>query len=266
MEESRNEKVLKNMKLIYQIVKNLGIRRSDLDYEDIVSIGVIGLIKAVNTFDKTKKFEFSTYASRCIKNEIFMSYRANKKWNKNISMYSPIFKEENNEILLMDVIENKDKDVLDEIINKEKLNKVMSIILNYLQAKERTIMFYNIGKKTQLEIAENLGLSQSYVSRKITEIKKQIRKVYFENTKYIEKFFIEIQQKSYKVTYRAENSDKIKQIYKKLMEKSIYEKENFEISIICSEINIILQVPADIKMMLVISKFVNDVEKIAEEI
>ena len=138
--------------------------------EDLISIGTIGLIKAIDSFDAGKG-KLSTYASRCIDNELLMLLRAKKKTYREVSLYEPIGTDrEGNEISLLDVIEQDQVDVVDRMEVEDKLHRLTDLIADRLSDREREIIMlrYGLGSGreiTQREIGHRLGISRSYVSR-----------------------------------------------------------------------------------------------------
>lgn len=161
-----------NLRLVAHIAKKY--QNVDEDMEDLISIGTIGLIKAISSFD-IKKGKLSTYASRCIDNELLMLLRAKKKTARDVSLYEPIGTDkEGNEINLIDVIEQEQTDIVDRLEFTRNM-KILSQLLNTtLDDREKKIIFYRYGlnvsgkngrEMTQREIGKLLGISRSYVSR-----------------------------------------------------------------------------------------------------
>lgn len=139
--------------------------------DDLISIGTIGLIKAVSTFDSKKSNRLSTYAARCIDNELLMMLRARKKYSRDVSLYEPIGTDkEGNEINLLDIIESPPEDVVENYSVKQDIQKAMHLLSTCLSHKEYEVIrlrFGLFGEKeyTQREIAKRLNISRSYVSR-----------------------------------------------------------------------------------------------------
>ena len=139
--------------------------------EELISIGTIGLIKAVDTFDHEKASKLATYAARCVENEILMHMRVKKKLQRESSYYEPIGTDkEGNEIQLLDIMESPPIDVVEQYTQKEQLKKLSQLISGTLNAKEFQVIKYRYGlygedELTQREIAQKLGISRSYVSR-----------------------------------------------------------------------------------------------------
>lgn len=166
---ARNVLVEYNLRLVAHIVKKYNT--SGRNVEDLISIGTIGLIKAINTFSDEKGSQLVTYASRCIENELLMRLRQERKESREISLYEPIGTDkEGNEISLMDIICTDDEQFLHGVIEKEDLTKLQLIFPQVLDAREQEIMIYRYGlndqdELTQKELANRLGISRSYVSR-----------------------------------------------------------------------------------------------------
>ncbi len=158
-----------NMRLVAHIIKKYAF--TDKEMDDLLSIGTIGLIKAVNTFNPDRGNKLSSYAAKCIDNEILMLLRSEKKRNREISLYEPIGTDkEGNEINLMDVIEMDDREISEQISVKEDMKKLYEAYEKCLSEKEKKVIRFRYGlfgndEYTQREIAKALGISRSYVSR-----------------------------------------------------------------------------------------------------
>ena len=166
---ARNVLVEYNLRLVAHIVKKY--QTAERSTEDLLSIGTIGLIKAVNTYDISKGSRLATYASRCIENELLMRLRQERKESREISLFEPIGTDkEGNEISLMDIIKNDDENVLIDIIHNDNLNYVSKIFNRILDEREQKIIAMRYGlfgndELTQKETAKKLAISRSYVSR-----------------------------------------------------------------------------------------------------
>ncbi len=160
--------VERNLRLVAHIVKKY--TNSDEDMEDLISVGCIGLIKAVDSFDE-KKGRLATYACRCIDNELLMLFRGKKKYSKEISLYESIGQDkEGNEIRLMDVIEHRQTDILDRMVLSDNVRKLYAVLQSALTSREKEILRMRYGlngspEMTQNEVGARLGISRSYVSR-----------------------------------------------------------------------------------------------------
>ena len=167
--EAKHILIERNLRLVAYIVKKY--QASPEDREDLLSIGTIGLIKAVVTFNPDKSVRLATYAARCIENEILMYLRAKKKSSREISLYEPIGTDrEGNEIQLFDVIETDEEDAHRKMELKEDIQTLYQRVESELSPRERVVLkmrygLYNEDEYTQREIARQLGISRSYVSR-----------------------------------------------------------------------------------------------------
>jgi RNA polymerase sporulation-specific sigma factor len=168
-EDARNILIERNLRLVAHIVKKYG--SYGYDSEDLISVGTIGLIKAISTFNNEKGARLATYAARCIENEILMQIRSSKKTQNEVYLQDPIgVDKEGNEIALMDVIENSSESVLDKVELKMQVKKLYNLMKSVLKGREKTVLELRYGLlngvgKTQKEIAKTLGISRSYVSR-----------------------------------------------------------------------------------------------------
>lgn len=161
--------IRKNMRLVAHMVKKYS--SSDMENEDMISIGTIGLIKAIKSYDMDKGSRFATYAAKCIDNELLMTLRSNRKRRCEISLNEPIGTDkEGNEICLMDFLESQEKDVHKVVELNSEIQWLSNALEKELNARERQIIGLRYGllggrERTQLEIAKMLGISRSYVSR-----------------------------------------------------------------------------------------------------
>lgn len=167
-EDARNVLIERNLRLVAHMVKKFDNTREDT--EDLISIGVIGLIKAINTFDPQKRTRLATYAARCIENEILMHLRSTKRVRQEVMLYDPIGSDrDGNEITLIDILSSEEDIVLDEVV----LNldcKRLADTFHYLSKREQKVLElrYGLGqqeRQTQRQIGDLLGISRSYVSR-----------------------------------------------------------------------------------------------------
>jgi len=183
-EDARNILIERNLRLVAHVCKKYAT--TNVEQDDLISIGTIGLIKGINSFEPTKNVKLSTYVSRCIDNEILMYLRSTKKISSEVSLEDPIGKDkDDNTITLQDVLENSDKNIEDEVDLKIKIKKLYEKIKSVLKDREKLIIELRFGldgrkPKTQNEIAEMMGISRSYVSRIET---KAIRKTCKRNRK-----------------------------------------------------------------------------------
>lgn len=168
-EEARNILIERNLRLVAHVCKKYNV--PNVDNDDLISIGTIGLIKGINSFKQDKGVRLATYVSRCIDNEILMYLRSAKKIGAEVFLNEPIGKDkDDNEISLIDVLENDEKSIEDEIDLKMKVKILYNKMKEVLKPREKNILEMRFGldgskPKTQNEIADMMGISRSYVSR-----------------------------------------------------------------------------------------------------
>ena len=168
-QEAKNVLIERNLRLVAHIVKKYQGVEEELD--DLISIGTIGLIKAIHTFNQEKSNRLSTYAARCIDNELLMLLRSKKKTSKDISLYEPIGTDrEGNEIRLYDVIESDEEDACMQLALKNDISLLYEKLESVLTDREQLVLkkrygLYGEKEYTQKEVAASLGISRSYVSR-----------------------------------------------------------------------------------------------------
>ena len=172
--------VERNLRLVVYIAKKF--ENTGIDFEDLISIGTIGLMKAINTFNVDKNIKLATYASRCIENEILMQLRRNTKIKNEVSIDEPLNKDgDGNELLLSDIL-GTDSDITSKSLEDEVDMKLLKIAISKLDNREKYIMQLRFGidgngkEKTQKEVADMLGISQSYISRLEKKIMNKMKK------------------------------------------------------------------------------------------
>ena len=177
--EARQTLVERNLRLVVYIAKKF--ENTGIGIEDLISIGTIGLMKSVNTFNSEKKIKLATYASRCIENEIIMYLRRNNKIKSEVSIDEPLNKDsDGNELLLSDIL-GTDPDITSRKLEDEVDMKLLKEAIKKLNAREKDIMEMRFGfisgkEKTQKEVADELGISQSYISRLEKKIINKMKK------------------------------------------------------------------------------------------
>ena len=182
--DARNKLIEHNLRLVVYIAKRF--ENTNIDIEDLISVGTIGLIKAINSYDNSKKIKLATYGARCIENEILMYLRKNNKIKNNISLDAPLNVDwEGNMLLLSDIL-GTDPDEVFYDAEKSVETEALAKCANKLPERERQIIKMRFGilgieKKTQKEIADIMGISQSYISRLekkvLSKLKKEIAKM-----------------------------------------------------------------------------------------
>ena len=184
--EARNKLIEHNLRLVAHIVKKYDNKNNDVD--DLISIGTIGLIKGVDSYSKKHNTRLTTYAARCIENEVLMFYRNNKKHSKNISINESVgFDKEGNEITILDILKTPKPDFIGDIHKQNNLN-LLKNYFNVLTPREKEIIIKRYGLNnqdeiTQKEIAKQLGISRSYVSRIEKRALTKILREFMKNNK-----------------------------------------------------------------------------------
>ena len=180
-QEARGRLIEHNLRLVVYIAKKFD--NTGIGVEDLISIGTIGLIKAINTFNPLKNIKLATYASRCIENEILMYLRRNNKVRYEVSIDEPLNVDwDGNELLLSDIL-GTDENVISKNIEEEVDKRLLHMALEKLNTRERNIIELRFGlksrdgkEKTQKEVADMMGISQSYISRLEKKIMKRLKK------------------------------------------------------------------------------------------
>lgn len=184
-QEAREILIHHNMRLVAHVIKKY--QGTDYDMEDLLSVGTIGLIKAVNTFDLSKGSRLATYAAKCVENEILMLFRAGKKFSREVSIYEPIGTDKDGEsVSLLDVLETDGREAIEQVILKQDVKQLYKAYEENLNEIEKTVIRMRYGlfgsnEYTQREIAGLLKISRSYVSR-IEKKAIEKMKVYFEES------------------------------------------------------------------------------------
>lgn len=167
--KAKHQLIEHNLRLVAHVAKKY--QASDEDMEDLISIGTIGLIKAVETFKADRQIKLATYAARCIDNELLMYFRGKKKTSKEVSLYEPIGTDkEGNQINLLDIAAGEEIDVVQKMEESENIQKLYGYIPKVLSDREQTVISMRYGIlgndiHTQKEVAKKLDISRSYVSR-----------------------------------------------------------------------------------------------------
>lgn len=184
---AKNILIEHNLRLVAHIVKKY--QGSGEDPEDLISIGTIGLIKAISTFDAEKSTRLSTYAARCIDNELLMMLRSRKKRSREVSLYDPIGTDrEGNEISLLDIIESPPVDIVEQYATQQDIRHLVSSLKTALTPREYQVICLRYGlfgasEETQKTIARKLSISRSYVSRIEKNALKKLRCLFDEQPK-----------------------------------------------------------------------------------
>ena len=168
-EKARNILIERNLRLVAHVCKKYAF--SGIDQDDLISIGTIGLIKGINSFNMEKNIKLATYVAKCIENEVLMFLRSSKKTNNEVYLNEPIGKDKDDNVMTLgEVLENNERAIEDTVDLKMKIKELYSKMKNVLQDREQKIIELRFGlngdkPKTQKEIAEMMNISRSYVSR-----------------------------------------------------------------------------------------------------
>ena len=168
-QEAKEILIERNLRLVAHIAKKY--QNTDVESQDLISIGTIGLIKAILSYDTGKNSKLATYAAKCIENELLMMLRTKKKLSREVSIYEPIGTDkEGNEISLLDILKQDQPDIIEEMDNKKNISQLQEIINTCLNQREKEIILLRYGlitgnEITQREIGEYFGISRSYISR-----------------------------------------------------------------------------------------------------
>ena len=166
---ARDILIERNLRLVAHIVKKY--MNSGKETDEMISVGIVGLVKAVNTYNFEKGSRLATYAARCIDNELLMLMRGDRKLSREVSLYDPIGTDkEGNEITLLSILEHEDEDIIDQLDKKQSLRELSNILSKVLTPREYFVVIRRYGlyghhETTQRELAEQLNISRSYVSR-----------------------------------------------------------------------------------------------------
>lgn len=185
-EDAKNILIEKNLRLVAHIVKKYN--NSGRDIDELIAIGIVGLVKAVNTFDADKGNRIVTYAARCIENELLMMLRSERKLTREVSLYDPIGTDkEGNEINLLDIIESQETDVVEQMTLDSNIRQLYENIDGVLTGREKEIISLRYGLAgdnpvTQREIADMMGISRSYVSRIEKKALEKLKTEFEKNT------------------------------------------------------------------------------------
>ena len=182
--EAKNILIEHNLRLVAHVAKKY--QGCDEDQDDLISIGTIGLIKAISTFDPSRTSKLSTYAARCIDNELLMMFRARRKRSREVSLYEPIGTDREGNEISLDIIESPPVDVVDDCFKRDSISYLLRYIRTVLSPKEYQVICCRYGLNgqeplTQREIAENLSISRSYVSRIEKNALRKLRTLFPEN-------------------------------------------------------------------------------------
>lgn len=251
--------ILENQALIHYLLQKKGVSVLSPDYDDLVSIGNIGLIKACNTFVKEREIKFSTYAAKCIENEFGQYYRKNNKHLKNTSLSNIIGTDKNGKgLTLEDIIEDTKSDFSENVIVNDEFIYTINIILNFLEGKYRLVMLYWAAGIRQKGIEGILNIKQSNISRIERDAKLKIKEFVNLKLRYEKVFTFYKVDDSYRISFSIRNHEGYKEIEDFL--KGLVCDKGFIVT--CNKGQVIIQIPAWLEAL----SFVADIIKGMEEL
>jgi len=251
--------VLENIGFVKYTVRKLNINFSD--YEDLVSIGTIGLIKAAATFDKSKGEKFIAYAKVCIDNELLMHFRNEKSHRNDISLEEPIISDgEGNQKTLMAIIPCANWDFTEKIAETDILITLVNVVLNCLSPREKFIMLHQIAGTKQADVAEMLKCTQPHISRLEKQINKKVKSYFTRNRKFEKVFSMTMADNMYQIVFSTKDVTQFNMIFATVLEKITLAEDlpNFNIS--CNNGRIIIRVPAHLKSFSFIAKIIKEID------
>lgn len=251
--------VLENQRLVYHIVNQMGYNRSFNEYDDLISVGTIGLIKATLTFDKSKNIKFSSYACVCIQNEILMYLRKFKNNIQCVSLENSASNFENS-ITLLEKISNSSSSFTDKVIDKIVFAYFVEIILNYFNGRKRLVLLYCISNTTQEEISTKLGISQSYISRLKDKLIKKVRILLDSQISYKKNFSFSIHNNYYKISFSLESIPNFELILSDYLKKTTISERKTKYKIVQNEELFSIIVPAEPNSLYLIAELIKAID------
>lgn len=236
LEPEIEKKVLENERLIHYFLQRKAINPSH--YDDWFQIGRIGLIKAAMTFDETKDIKFSTYAGRCINNEINMHFRKIKNDMKNVSLNEPINDDDSENALTMSdvVCDYATSNFADMIEQRENIERAIDIILNSFSIRDKIILLLSLGNVKQKVIAERFGISRSFASRIVTKSHKRLKEGMQNENKIINRpFSVKVEESWIKITFSTIDVEKLIQALE-CFAANVEEIDSFKIELTNSKV------------------------------
>ena len=256
--EEQEKIILENQKLVYYLVKKFNVVPDN--YEDFVSVGTIGLIKAVATFDASKDIKFATYAARCIENEILMYMRKEKKHSRETSLEAPLnVDSEGNQLTLRDLIAHPG-DFTDEITSSDLFEKLINIVLNCLSPKERLVMLYRISNVKQSEIAKMANISQSYISRLERKLCKKIKSYLYGNVEYKEIFKMNKAGDTYKISFSSKDVKQFNKALESVLKDTTDTKSLPNFKVVNEDGRIKIWIPAYPEAFIFVAKIIQELD------
>lgn len=249
----------KNEKLVYYFLNKMKIPRGQ--FEELEQVGKIGLVKAIKTFDESKKNKFSSYAVRCITNEIYMFFRSNKKYQKEISFETVVASDGEHELTLLDTLKNEETSSFEEtIFDREQLIEVISILLNEIVFPKNYTMFLIVAGKTQKEIGKQFGVERSTIAIRQIRLREELKDKLKEGRKKFV-FQVSIQQEKMQVSFEPRKIANAKQVLLQLLLKAKENSIGIHFEIYYSSKRILLQFPLEQESFLLLALFIKEIEE-----
>ena len=228
--EAREELICRNLRLVYYICKKFS--NTNFEVADLISIGTIGLIKGLDTYDLQKDIKLATYVSRCIENEILMYIRSERKGKDNVSLDELLTVDwEGNELTLQDTLK-VEEDNYKRYENMEEVANILECILNSLKTREKLVVLLKLADVSQKEIGIEFGISQSYISRVIQNAQKKVISRLKKSK--ADRYSIKVVKDKYRVSVNC-TEKQAKEIKERLKEKVIYEYGKISIDSVLGE-------------------------------
>lgn len=222
LNDKQRKLVEKNLKIVPYFLRRLPCKNTE--YEDLLSVGNIGLIKATATYDASANNTFGTYAKKCIENEFYMAKRKTKNRSKEISLESIVTCKDDDEISLKDIVLVDPTDITKGIEERDSLERTLELLLNMssLKLKEKQVVFYRLGGMKQSEIGEKVDLSQGSISRVIKNAFSKVRNFINQNPDYTKEIRVRVTPTKYYLNIMLEDEAKCKLAYQILTEQRTY--------------------------------------------
>lgn len=253
------ELILKNRRLVYHIAKKYLATYNDM--EELASIGTIGLIKAAQTFNKSKGTLFTSYAGMCINNEILMFLKKEKPYANDISLDDILNEDgEGNDLTLLDVLPNSNTDFTESIVNQDVFERFISIVLNLLNSKERLIMLYKISDMSQPFISKKINLSQSYISRLEKKVVKTVKSYLINYEPFKEVFSMAIQNDLYRISFSSKNVKNFCKNFSTLLQKLQPDSNLPDFKVNCNNERIVIWLPADPQSFYFVAEIMEEID------
>lgn len=246
--------IVRNIRLVLHIANKF--RNTGVETEELISVGTIGLIKGINSFDVNKKTKLATYISRCIQNEILLFLRSYSKYKNYTSLEEPLYiDDEGNELKIEDVIEVYDNKKYERYENMQYIANILEYILNGLKKNQKICILYSLAGMTQEDIGKILGFSQSYVARFTNSSKMDLKRFLAIDKKFDKIYSVEVLEEMYQISFKVENKDIYNKICQGIKLKDSLTKYNELSRIMC------IQTYLDEKVFGIIAWIIITIEK-----